>query len=548
MFWKRKSNNTIPTFDQYSSEDNIAAFVDEVRGNPELRNELLPLLREGHALYKGRGTQECIRLRGYILAAFEVTGLPPVALIFALEDLYNTRSAYLIAGAAKAIRGMAQPHPEVVSYLLQAVVNIRNMDDAVTFDTYKPVWPVSNATTGLCEVFKTFAWLGAYAQEAVPQLKKYAEGSGFQHNVLVEIKRAIEMIEADPREVDFSCCGPSPKLEGRKETVKRSPRMNPLLKDIILEDQTGEKIPFSSFFHGKPTVVSFFYTRCIAINKCSLTVGNTGRLAKTLHEMNLHDKVNVALLTYDPVYDLPERIRVYAETRRCEFSDSFKAFRVSPKDYELLKEHFSLEVGYSTSIVNQHQVETYLLDCKGQIRHSLIRIQWSVDEIQDKIAKLIKEVPSGKGSQIVKVVSGNIRTIIFPLLIAMFPKCPVCWAAYMSAFGIAGMKSIPYSPWLIPLFVLGIGVNLWILYRARNKRNGLTPVWFSGLGAVSLLIGGLWLDIRSGMYAGILFILLGSILNSLPFSWFQRLQGWVERPLERVIPKKKLRLKITSSV
>lgn len=546
MFWKRKSKHTIPTFDQHSSEENIAAFVDEVRGNPELRNELLPLLREGHALYKGRGTQECIRLRGYILAAFEVTGLPPAALIFALEDLYNTRSAYLIAGAAKAIRGMAQPHPEVVSYLLEAVVNIRNMDDAVTFDTYKPIWPVSNSTTGLCEVFKTFAWLGAYAKEAIPQLKKYAESSVFQHKVLVEIKQAIEAIEADPREVDFSCCGPSPKLAGRKETVRRNAKMNPLLKDIVLEDQNGAKVPFSSFFQGKPTVLSFFYTRCIAINKCSLTVGNTGRLAKALREMNLHDKVNVALLTYDPVYDLPERIRVYGETRRCEFSDSFKAFRVSPKDYELLKEHFGLEVGYSTSIVNQHQVETYILDYKGQIRHALTRIQWSTDEIQDKIAKLIKEEPTGKGNQIVKAIAENLRTIIFPLLIAVFPKCPVCWAAYMSAFGVAGMKSIPYSPWLVPLFALGIGVNLWILYRARNKRNGLTPFWVSALGAASLLIGGLWLDMKTGMYAGILLILLGSILNSLPFLWFQRLQGLGDSLLELVVTKKELRRKTTS--
>lgn len=546
MFWKKKNNETRTTFDQHSSEENIAAFVDEVRANPELRNQLLPLLREGHALYKGRGTQECIRLRGYILAAFEVTGLPPSALIFALEDLYNTRSAYLIAGAAKAIRGMAHPHPEVVPYLLEAVVNIRSMDDTVTFDTYKPVWPVANFTTGLCEVFKTFVWLGAYAQEAIPQLKKYAEDSDFQHEVLAEIKRAIKAIESDPRVVDFSCCGPSPKLAGRKETVQGSSKRNPLLKNIVMEDQNGAKIPFSSFFYGKPTVVSFFYTRCMAINKCSLTVGNTGRLAKALCEKNLQDKVNIALITYDPVYDLPKRIKVYAETRRCEFSDSFKAFRVSPEDYELLKEHFGLEVGYSTSIVNQHQVETYLLDYKGRIRNSLIRIQWSEDEIKDKIIRLIKEIPTGKGSQIVKAVSENLRTLVFPLLIAVFPKCPLCWAAYMSAFGIAGMKGIPYSPWLVPLFVFGIGVNLWFLYRARNKRNGLTPFWVSGLGAASLLICGLWLNLRAGVYVGILLILLGSILNSLPFAWFQRLRGWVESPLERVIAKKKPRLKTTS--
>lgn len=545
MFWKRKNNKTLPTFDQHSSEESIAAFVDEVRANPELRDELLPLLREGHALYKGRGTQECIRLRGYMLAAFEVTGLPPAALIFALEDLYNTRSAYLIGGAAKAIRGMAQPHPEVVPYLLEAVVNIRNMDDAITFDTYKPVWPVPHFTTGLCEVFKTFAWLGAYAREALPQLKKYAEEAVFQLGVLKEITRAIEVIEADLREVDFSCCGPSPKLAGRKDIESGSGKINPRLKNIILEDQNGAKVPFASFFLGKPTVVSFFYTRCMAINKCSLTVGNTGRLANALRETPLQDKVNVALITYDPVYDLPERIRVYAETRRCEFSDSFKAFRVSPADYELLKEHFRLEVGYSTSIVNQHQVETYLLDHKGKIRHTLVRIQWGVDEIKDKITSLTEEMTASKWTQLAKTVSHNFSSIVFPLLIALFPKCPICWASYMSAFGIASIVNIPYSPWLVPLFALGIGGNLWFLYRARNKRNGLTPFWVSGLGAALLLIGGLWLDLSTCMYAGMVLILLGSILNSLPFSWFLRLQGWMDSLLERVIANKKLSRKTT---
>ena len=275
-------------------------------------------------------------------------------------------------------------------------------------------------------------------------------------------------------------------------------------------------------------------------------MGNTGRLAKALREANLQDQVNVALITYDPVYDLPERMKVFAETRRCEFSDSFRTFRVSPEDYELLNEHFGLEVGYSTSIVNQHQVETYLLDHKGRIRNTLVRIQWSEDEIKDKIARMIKEKSAGKGSRIAKAVSENLRTIIFPLLIAVFPKCPMCWAAYMSAFGIASMKNIPYSPWLIPLFGLGIGVNLWFLYRARNKRNGLVPFWVSALGAFLLLTGGIWLKMKTGLYAGILLILLGSILNSLPFSWFQRLLGWAERPFERVIVKKKLRVKTTS--
>lgn len=539
MLFKWKRTEAPTGFDRSTPEERIAEFVEAIRASPERRQELVPLLREGHPLYHGRGTQACIRLRGYILAAFETTGLPAGALIFALEDLYNTRYAYLIAAAAKAIRGMENPHPEVVPYLLEAVVNIRLMDDAVSFESYKPSWPVQQPTSGLREVFKTFAWLGAYAREALPQLQTYArEDSGFQMEVIQEVRKAIVAIEADTREVDLSCCGPSPKSAGRKAIQRGKSSLNSRLRNILLEDQDGNKESFASFFLGKPTVVSFFYTRCTSINKCSLTVGNNGVLAKSLKDMGLGDKVNVALISYDPVFDLPARIKVFAENRRCEFSESFKAFRVSPDDFELLKAYFELEVGYSTSIVNQHQVETYLLDHKARIRHTLVRIQWSIDEIKDKVTQLVAEVPRNPGKRIASGVFGNAFAAIFPFLIAIFPKCPMCWASYMSAFGIAGMKDLPYSPWLLPLFALGVGVNLWLLYRSRNRRNGMFPFWTSSLGAAILLIAGVWLNHRTGLHIGIVLILLGSILNTLPFSTFQRLQGWVDGLVGRLVPRR----------
>ena len=537
MLGKLFSSKERAVFDQGTPEDEIAAFVDQIRSVPSRRNELVPLLREGHPLYQGRGTQECIRLRGYILAAFETTGLPPGALIFALEDLYNTRSAYLIAGAAKAIRGMKTPHPEAVPYLLEAVVNIRLMDDSVCFDSYKPVWPVENSTSGLREVFKTFQWMGAYAGEALPKLEHYAsKKAGFSREVRAAAEAAVTAIKNDPREVDLSCCGPSPKLAGRKSTRKWSAGRAPDLGDILLEDQHGDQVSFASFFQGKPTIVSFFYTRCTSINKCSLTVGNTGALANEIKQMGLAEKVNIALITYDPVYDLPARIRVYGENRRCEFSDSFKAFRVSPGDYDRIKAYFGLEVGYSASIVNQHRVETYLLDRRGSIRHTLSRIQWSIDEIASKVTKLVAEPQRKRVPRITKAVLRNFSALLFPILIAIFPKCPMCWASYMSAFGIAGLNEIPYSPWLVPLFAVGIGINLLVLYRLSKRRNGLFPFWASALGVAVLLIFGFWLEYNLGLYTGLILILTGSILNSLPFSKYHRLMNSLSNNWGRALP------------
>ncbi|MEM7049334.1 MAG: SCO family protein [Acidobacteriota bacterium] len=530
-----------PAFDRHTPEDEIAEFVDRVRATPERKHALVPLLREAHPLYQGRGTQECIRLRGYLLAAFEATGLPREALIFALEDLYNTRSPYLIAGAAMAIRGLETPHPEITPYLLEAVVNIRQKDDAVCFDSYKPVWPVPQATSGLREVFKTLRWMGAYAAAALPKLAEYAqESAGFHREVRKLIAEAVVVIESDHREVDFSCCDPSPKLAGRTTHPRRTRARRIPLEGLVFEDQDGVEIRAEAFFRGKPTVVSFFYTRCTSINKCSLTVGNTGILAKRIEQMGLAGKVNVALITYDPAYDLPARIRVYAENRRCEFSDSFKALRSTPDAFERLKDDFGLEVGYSASIVNQHRVETYVLDHRGRTRHTLSRIQWSVDEITDQVAALARAVDGSRVRRIAKGALESTGATLFALLIAAFPKCPLCWAAYTSAFGIAGLTQIPYTPWLVPVFAAGLGINLWVLLRSRERRHGLLPFWLSLLGTVTLLIGGYWLQSKAGSVGGILLILTGSLMNSLPQSWHRRLQGWRKGLRGRLLAKRKM--------
>ena len=67
------------------------------------------MLPERISLYDGRSANATIRMRGYILAAFEQTGLPEAALPYVLEELENGRDAYLTAGAARALRGLDTP-------------------------------------------------------------------------------------------------------------------------------------------------------------------------------------------------------------------------------------------------------------------------------------------------------------------------------------------------------------------------------------------------------------------------------------------------------
>ena len=75
--------------------------------------------------------------------------------------------------------------------------------------------------------------------------------------------------------------------------------------------------------------------------------------------------------------------------------------------------------------------------------------------------------------------------IISAVLLAVAPKCPLCWAAYMSAFGSLGISiQIPYQPWLLPLMAGLLLVNLAALFLRARRRYGPFSLCFSGVAAI----------------------------------------------------------------
>ena len=58
------------------------------------------------------------------------------------------------------------------------------------------------------------------------------------------------------------------------------------VESIALQDHKGDTITFKEFFHGRPSIVVFFYTRCDNPMKCSLTVTKLARIQKLLEVMS----------------------------------------------------------------------------------------------------------------------------------------------------------------------------------------------------------------------------------------------------------------------
>jgi len=100
-------------------------------------------------------------------------------------------------------------------------------------------------------------------------------------------------------------------------------------------------------------------------------------------------------------------------------------------------------------------------------------------------------------------------------LVAFFPKCPMCWAAYMSALGFAGLAQLPYPEYLFPVLVAMLGLHLLLAWR-QVARVGYGPplVSLAGMAAVLLVR---WYDPETpwALYGGMGLMFGGALWHSL---------------------------------
>ena len=114
-------------------------------------------------------------------------------------------------------------------------------------------------------------------------------------------------------------------------------------------------------------------------------------------------------------------------------------------------------------------------------------------------------------------------SFLLSLLIAFFPKCPVCWAVYMSMFGGLGIARLPYLKWLLPVLLLLFALNLYLLYRKANK-TGYGPFITTLAGAVLILLGrNLFPAEKELLYTGMVLVISGSLWSSFSGTRFKML-------------------------
>ena len=368
------------------TEDELGAFLNEIRLGSFNKNYLVELLSERHHIYRGRTTYQIEGIRGYALASFNETGLPDSAINFILDELQNGRSAYMVAGAARGLRGSKWPKAEYAVFLIQAISNLRYHDDSLDLTVFKPSWPLKNPSSGKLEILKSLQWLQGYAKGIVPELKSFLKNSyDFSPDIHREIEKTIQIIEADKRELNLSCCQVSGKNTD-SSWLRRGKTNIRTIRNLKVQNENGKTKTLESFINQKPTIVAFFYTRCMNPNKCTLTINKMGWLQKELKKIGLQSQVNLWSFTYDPAYDTPTKMRDFGENRGLNFGPNAHMLRTTLEGFYKLSNFFQLGVNHAASTVNQHRLELFVLDQCGRINTTYIRLQWEIDDVIDDLS------------------------------------------------------------------------------------------------------------------------------------------------------------------
>lgn len=95
-------------------------------------------------------------------------------------------------------------------------------------------------------------------------------------------------------------------------------------------------------------------------------------------------------------------------------------------------------------------------------------------------------------------------------LVAFLPKSRMCWTAYLSAFGIAALERIPYTPWLLPIVIGLMLVNIASAW--PGSRGNVMAFALSIAGAQVFLVLGVGCEVPIAAPIGVALSIAGSCL------------------------------------
>jgi protein SCO1/2 len=495
------------------TEVDFCHLIEQLAAEPQRQSELVDLLREDHPVYDQRGAATAVRMRGWVMLTLARTPLPDAALPFVIEDLDSSVDAYLIATAAAALRSYPSPNPSFARFVVRAITNIRYRDERLSLESYGGYAIGTPGTSPVRELLTTLSWLGPHARSAIPEIETLRSGTtALSQKYQPFLEQILKSVGTANAESD-DCCQLSESVQGLFSWMRAARTASSSIESTVFEDQNGQTVTFGEYFNGEPSIVVFFYTRCDNPLKCSLTITKLARVQKLLANEGLADQINTAGITYDPGFDLPERLLNYGKHRGINFTPQHRFLR-SQDGLDALRKHFQLGVNFIESLVNRHRIELYILDHKGQTAGYFGRVQWKEEEVVARAIEVLREKETANTASSRLHVATPVFGTAVALGLALFPKCPFCWAAYLSLFGIAGLETIPYSPWLQPVLAILLLSNLTSVWFRARATTRMMPFYLVTAGALTIIASKVFAGPDAVGFIGVFLTLAGSIWST----------------------------------
>jgi len=155
--------------------------------------------------------------------------------------------------------------------------------------------------------------------------------------------------------------------------------------DFKLRNQDGQPIHLGQF-KGKSLVVTFIYTRCPSPDFCPRVTRNFAALEKQLAASPaLFAKTHLICISFDPVYDTPERLRAYGVTYiGSDAKNAFAHWEFAVPDKSALAEmarFFDLGMTYEADSTITHTLSTTLIGPNGKVARFYSGNEWTPEQV-----------------------------------------------------------------------------------------------------------------------------------------------------------------------
>jgi cytochrome oxidase Cu insertion factor (SCO1/SenC/PrrC family) len=115
------------------------------------------------------------------------------------------------------------------------------------------------------------------------------------------------------------------------------------------------------------------------------------RLLALLQAEKLDSQVRLLVMTYDPEYDTPARLRQFGQKHGQRFTPNVRMLRPDRREKDRFFARLGVAVNYDPAGVNLHSVQLFLFDRRGRFVRRYQSVFWDNREVLGDLKRLNRE-------------------------------------------------------------------------------------------------------------------------------------------------------------